>query len=138
MFVLPVQFDQPIREVLECLRGGHGSVDEGPASSLRGDFAADHDLGTVRFENRFDRRQFCPGADQILRGSSAKEKADGFDEDGFASAGLTRQDVERWFKFDGDRLDDRQVANCEISNHDVPAFHERPGAKRGKSIESKL
>ena len=118
VFVLAMQFDQPVGEVLECAGGGQRSGDEGPAAALRGDFAADDDLLPPSvFEDGFDGGQLLAGADQILRGAAAEEEPDGFDEDGFAGAGLARQDVERLFKVDGDRLDDRQVANGEIANH---------------------
>jgi hypothetical protein len=52
-----------------------------------------------------------------LRGSAAEEKANGFHEDRFAGARLACEDVERRFKLDSDRLDDRQVTDGEISNH---------------------
>jgi len=46
-----------------------------------------------------------------LRGASAEEKTDSFDEDGLARSGLARENIKRLFKVDGHRLDDREVAD---------------------------
>ena len=54
------------------------------------------DLGAVSgFEDGFDRRELLAGSQEVLGGPAAEQQADGLDEDGFAGAGLARQDVER-------------------------------------------
>ncbi len=112
MFVLTVQLDETIRQILERRRGRERAVDEGAASALRRDLASNDQLAAVfGFEDRFDGREIFAGANEVLRRATAEQEPDGFDEDGFAGAGLARQDVERLFKVDGDRLDDREVAD---------------------------
>ena len=44
VFVLSVQFDETVRQVLECAGGCEVAVDEGAASALCGDFASDEPL----------------------------------------------------------------------------------------------
>ena len=118
MLVLTVQLDESIRQILERRGGGQRAVDERAAAALRRDLAAHDQLAAVGgFEDRFDRGEVFAGADQILSGASAEQQADGFDEDGLAGAGLARQDVERLFKVDGDRLDDREVADGQVADH---------------------
>ena len=131
MFVLAVQLDQPIRQILERRGGGQRAVDEGAAAALRGDLAAHDQLAAVfGFEDRFDGGDVFAGANQILRGASAEQQADRLDEDGLAGAGLAGQDVERLFKIDGDRLDDRKVADGQVADHEesfanaeLPSYH---------------
>ena len=118
MFVLAVQFDEPIRQVFEGRGGGQRAVDECAAPALRGDLAPDDQLAAVfGLENRFDGGDVFAGANQVLGRASAEQQADGFDEDGFSGAGLACQDIERLFKVDGHRLDDRKVADGQIANH---------------------
>ena len=117
VLVLPVQFDQPVRQVLESARCCQRSADERPAPSLSGEFPAHDNFLAVALENCFDGRHVFPRADQILRGSTAEEKTDRFDENRFACAGFTGQNVERLFKFNRNRLDDRQVPDRQITNH---------------------
>ena len=101
MFVLAVQLDESIRQVLQRAGGGQRAGDERAAPTLRRDLAPDDDLLRRRsFEDRLDRGELFAGADQILRRASAQEQADGLDEDRLAGAGFARQDVERLFKFD--------------------------------------
>ena len=52
MFVLPVQFDEALREVAECARRGECAVDERSAASLAGDLAADDELTPACPERR--------------------------------------------------------------------------------------
>ena len=112
MFVLAMQLDETIREIFERGRGGKRAVDERPASTLRRDLAANDQLAAVfGFEDRFDGREIFAGANEVLRRATTEQEPDGFDEDRFARAGLTCQDVERVFKIDGYRFDDRKVAD---------------------------
>ena len=112
MLVLAVKLDEAIREILERGRGRERAVDERAAAALRRDLAPDDQLAAVfGFEDRFDGREVFAGANEVLGRASAEQEADGFDEDRFAGAGLARQDVERVFKVDGHRLDDREVAD---------------------------
>ena len=118
MFVLPVQLDEPVRQILERRRGRERAVDERAAPALRRDLAANDQLAAVfGFEDRFDGGEVFAGANQVLGRASAEQEPDGFDEDGLAGAGLARQDVERLFKVDGHRLDHREVADGQVSNH---------------------
>ena len=110
VFVLPVQLHQPGGQVLE--RGGRGerARHERAAPALRGNLAADDHLVAAGLEDGFDDGEVLAGADEIRRGAAAEEQPDRFDEDGFSGAGLAGQDVERRFKLDGHRFDDREIA----------------------------
>jgi biopolymer transport protein TolQ len=129
MLVLAVQLHEPSGQVLERRRGGQCPADEGSTPPLGRDLPADDDLLSVVFENRLDGGHVLAGTDQILRGSPAEEKPDGFHEDGLAGAGFAGENVERLFKFNRHRLDDRKVSNSQITNHKslrimgLTAFH---------------
>ena len=69
------------------------------------------------FENRFDGGLRFAGSDEIGGGAGAEKQTDGFDEDGLAGAGLSRQDIEPGFELDLDGLDHRQVADAEETQH---------------------
>ena len=60
VLVLPVELDQPVRQVLERRRGGQRAVDEGAAPALRRDFAANDQLRCCRRLRRWLRRWRCP------------------------------------------------------------------------------
>ena len=82
VFVLAVQFDEAVRQVLEGGRGGERAVDEGAAAALRRDLAAHDRLRAVGgFEDGFDRGEVFAGSQEVLGGAAAKQQADGFDED---------------------------------------------------------
>ena len=119
VLVLSMELDQPVRQVLE--RGGRGqrARDEGAAPALCGDFASNDQVGGLArdFEDRFDGGEVLAGAHQVGRRTAAQQEADGLDEDGLAGPGFARQDVERMFKLDRDRLDDRQVADGKVAQH---------------------
>jgi biopolymer transport protein TolQ len=121
--MLPVEFDKLVREVLQRGRGGQRAVDEGAAAPLRRDLAPDDDFGPVgRLEDGLDRGEILTGPQQVLGRASAKQQADGLDQDRLSGPGLTGQDIERWFKFDGHRLDDREVADGEVADHAWPSL----------------
>ena len=136
MLVLTVQFNQPVRQILERTGGGQRATDERAAAPLGRDLPPDDDLVVADLEQRFDRRQFGPGTDQILGRAATKQQPDGLDQNRFASPGLAGQDIERWFKFDGDRFDHCQVADGERADHGSRMSRDRVADKRGKSIVS--
>ena len=134
MLVLAMQLDEPVRKILERRRGRERAVDERAASALRGDLASNDQLAAVfGLEDRFDGGEIFAGANEILSRASAEQEPDGFDEDGFASAGFASQDVERLFKVDGHRLDDREVADGQVANHGE-CLRRNPGERNSHRI----
>jgi biopolymer transport protein TolQ len=117
VFVLPMQLHQTVREVLQCASGGERPRNERAASALRRDFATHDNFVSVVFEDRLNGSEVLSRPDQILRRSSPQQETDGLDENGLAGAGLARQNIERVFKFDCDRLEDRQVPDRQVTNH---------------------
>ena len=123
MFVLAVQLDEAVGEILERRRGGQGAVDEGAAPALAGQLAPHDDLAAfLVLEDGFYGGQVLAGAEKVLGRAAAEQQAYRLDEDGFAGACLAREYIERRFKFDGHRLDDRQVPDGE---EEVPCSSEQ-------------
>ena len=52
-------------------------------------------------------------ANEIGRGAGAEQQSDGFDEDGLARSGLSREHVEPRLELDLHGLDHREVADAE-------------------------
>ncbi len=143
MLVLPVQLHEPGGEFLERRRGGQRAGDERPAPALDGDLAAHDDLARrtalVReVEYRFDDRHVLTGAHEVRRGAPAEEQPHRLDEDRFAGPGLAGEDVERGFKLDGGRFDDREILDRQVADHGGPALRGRAGGSDGKSIVSEV
>ena len=118
VFVLAVQFDEVADEGAQR-RGVHElAVDEGAGASLGGDLAPHDEVAAVRgFELGFDAGGVFAGAHEIRGRAPAEQKPHGLDQHRLSGAGLARQDVERAFKFDGGRLDDRKVLDRQIPDH---------------------
>ncbi len=81
VLMLPVQLHQPRRQIAQRGRRGERAVDEGPASSLAGELAADDDLGAAMFEDRFNRRVRLAGAHEVGGGAAAEQQPHGFHHD---------------------------------------------------------
>src|SRR6476620_12107569 len=94
VLVLTVELDQLNREVLQGGSRRQSTVDEGAASALRAELAADHDLFPAVFEDCLDRRSFFASADEVSCRASTEQQPDGFDEDGLAGTGFASEDVE--------------------------------------------
>ena len=112
MFVLPVEFDQPVGQILQRAGGRQRAVDEGAAAALRGDLAPHQQLFSAAFEDRFDRRDVFAGADEVAGGAPAEQQSDRFDEDRLAGAGLAGQHVQAGVEFDLDRVNHREVLDA--------------------------
>jgi biopolymer transport protein TolQ len=134
VLMLTVQLHQPVGQILQCRRRGEGAIDERSAAPLGGDLAAHDQLRPVAWiENGFDSSELLAGSQEILCSSTAEQKADRLDENGFAGTGFAGEHVERGFEFDGHRLDDREVADGEIADHqalgdfqrraEIPYYH---------------
>ncbi len=82
VFVLAVQLDELVREILQRCGRRERTVDERAASALAGDLAPDDDLVTVgAVEDGLDRRKVLAGPEQVLGGAPAEQQADGLDQD---------------------------------------------------------
>ena len=76
MFVLAVQLNEAIRQILECGGGGECAGDEGARAALRGDLAPHDQLdfaAVLRFENGFDGGDVFAGANQVWGRASAEQ-----------------------------------------------------------------
>jgi hypothetical protein len=118
MLMLPVQFNQAVRQFAKSAGSGEGAVDVRAASSLARDFAAHDGLVAVGvFEDGLDGGQDFSGSNQVCRCASAEQKADGLDENRLSRSGLTREDVEARLELDLDRLDHCKVADTKQAQH---------------------
>ena len=130
VFVLPVQFDQLADQRLEGRGVDQLSVDEGSRAPLSRDLAPHEHLASVGgLELRFHRGEIFAGADQVGGSASAQEEAHGFDEHRLAGTRFAGQDIERSFKLDAGRLDDRKVLDRQVPNH-----RREPGAGRAPVV----
>src|SRR5690349_18365314 len=68
-------------------------------------------------EQRFDDGRLLAGADEVGRGTAAKEQPDRFDENGFAGPGLSGQDVQARVELDLDGIDHRQSPDPQKAEH---------------------
>ncbi len=117
MFVLTVQFDEPVGQVLQRAGGGEVAVDEGAAAALGGDFAPDEPLLAADLEDGLDCRCLFASPDEVARCPPAEEQADRFDEDRLAGPGFAAQHVQTRVELDLDRVDDRQTSDREEAKH---------------------
>ena len=84
VLVLPVQFDQARREVLQRAGGDEDPVDERAAAALSRDLATDQQLLAAVLENRFDGGGLFARPDKVAGRAAAEQQPDGLDEDRFA------------------------------------------------------
>src|SRR5690606_5406577 len=78
VFVLPVQVDEGPASLAQRRARDERSIDEGAASSLRGDLPPDDQLFAVgRVENSFDDGLIFARPDEIGRGAAADDQPDG-------------------------------------------------------------
>ena len=126
---------QAFPHALEHLQGRGAVVDDAAARAVRGEGAADYKLpllarGQAHFvEDRVDirgigevehgLRHALVGAspDRRLVGAFAEQQTKRADDDGFAGAGLTGNDVQSRFELDRDILDQREVPHSERLQH---------------------
>ena len=117
MLVLPVQLDQPVRTLLQRRSGDERPVDERSAPALRRDLTSNQELTACVYENRFDRRRLLAAAHEVPGGASTEQQPDRFDEDRLAGTGFAGQDVQSGVEFDLNRVDHREMADAEETEH---------------------
>ena len=117
MFVLPVELDQPRRQILERTSGRQLAVHERATPALLGDLAADQQFFPAAFKNGFDGCAVFAGADEVAGRPTAKEKPDRFHEDGFTGPGLACEDVQAGLELDLNRVDDCQPPDAKEPEH---------------------
>ena len=113
--VLAIDVDKSAAKLPQDSGGGRHPVDAAGALALGGDLTAEQQrfraLIACLFQTVKDGRRHIlkcspddslgrTGAHEILRGAVTQNSVDGVDEDGFACARLTGQDVEALFKMD--------------------------------------
>jgi len=134
LIVLAVDIGQRGRQVLEQGDGHRAAADEGARLAAREHFAFDEEFAILGFEaggfeeaadggvvahieDAGDARAGFAGADHLGEGASAEEKTEGVDDDGFAAAGFSGQQVQAAVESDAEALDDRVVFDGEFSDH---------------------
>ena len=116
--MLAVEIDERAGGLAQRRAGDERAVDERAAASLRRDLAPDDHFRAVRpFEHRLDGGGLLAGPHELGAGAPADEQPDGADEDGFAGAGLTREDVEAGRELELEPVDDGEVGDAEEPNH---------------------
>jgi hypothetical protein len=77
----------------------------------------DHFLACRPLEDGLDRCGLFAGTDEVSRGTSADQQADGANEDGFSRSGLPREDVQSGLELNLEAVDDGQVPNRKETQH---------------------
>src|SRR5262249_24407413 len=117
MFVLSVELDEPVRQLLQRSGGRERAVDECAASSLGRDLAAHEQLFSTALEDGLDRCCLFARSYQLARRAPADQESNRFHEDGFAGAGFAREDIEPGVEFDLDGVYDGEMVNTEEAEH---------------------
>src|SRR5262249_9080769 len=111
--------DQRVTDLAQRRRRRERVVDKGAAPALQGDLAADDHLPAVRpLEDGLDRGHVLARPHQVGTRTAAYEKVDRLHDDGSASAGLAREDVQPGLELDFEVVDDREVADREKAEHE--------------------
>ena len=117
VFVLSVKLDQPAREILERAGRRQLAVDEGAASALRGDLAADEQFFAAGFEDRLNGGDLLARANEVAGRPAAQQKPDRLDEDRLAGPGFAREHVEAGLELDLGGVDYSEAFDAEKAKH---------------------
>ena len=118
MLMLTVQVQELWSELLQRLQARQRTVHESPAASSRGNLATDDDFLAIGYlDGCFDNRALFAGADQVSGSPATEQQSEGADDDRFSGASLTGENVEPWFQFELELLDDGEMSNAEKLDH---------------------
>ena len=137
-FMLPVQAHERTTDFGEYRGGSRCAVDPRARAPARDDLAAQDESRRVvhihaarieqrdqiivarRIENSFYRCLLRTGADEICRPPLTEQEAERADDDGFPCAGFTGENVEARRERQGERVDDREIPDAQLSEHPTP------------------
>jgi hypothetical protein len=124
LVVLGDDLDQPLGGPVERCRRSHRSIEVGPAAAVGGEPPRRCDLMAVGGqEPALDRGLVAERSDQIEAGGLPQQHAQRSQQQGLAGAGFAGDDGEPGTRLDVGRLEDTQVADDELVEHqDSPNF----------------
>ena len=134
MLVLAVNVDQVLAETLEQRHRDRRVVHERAVPAGARELAANHDLAVVgaearrlqdaggaaalrQLEHSLDGRRLRLGPDDVGLSARTTQQQQRIDQDRFAGAGLSGEDVEAGREGDGDVLDDGEVPDPQLAEH---------------------
>ena len=134
VIVLSVKVDQGPGQVEQPPDGNGQTVDETAAATVRSDLPADDEFTVLgldahgvqkrqtaviglQLENGLDETPFLARPDHVRARPRSENQTQGADEDGFARAGFTRNDVQPGSEFDFNSVDQRVVDDQQAAEH---------------------
>jgi hypothetical protein len=134
VFVLAMHVDEVIAEALQEADRHRRVVDEGTVSASPRELAAHEDLPIVGSESRLLENgestavavvfeaslhggRIRPGADDVGLGARPAQEEESVDQQGLAGARFAREDVQSRNEGDGDRVDDREISDAQLPQH---------------------
>ncbi len=133
MFVLPADIDQRFADRGQIRQRRHLSVDLRLVLAGARDDPADHKVVPVgkphpgqlllkrpvalNIKERLHGCRVRLGPDHVRRGPVAQKQADRADQNGLARAGLSRNNVQTFFKRNAQFVDDGKIGNAQITKH---------------------
>ena len=143
LFVLPIDLHEGVAELREQGEGRRRAVDVDAPLPRAGEMAADEDLVAVveperlaqrvrdgALEQSFDHGLVGVGADEVGAAARAAQQRQRLQEDALAGAGLAADDVEALAEAERHFVDDRDLADAQLAQHDRSAPRRRAGPQR--------
>lgn len=87
------------------------------AENVQGPQFSEQRMSGRKVKRRFEQSLFFPGSDLLGRTSSAYEKGDGIDEEGFAGTGFTGEHRKSGLKLNVKLLDQGKINNAQLGKH---------------------
>jgi hypothetical protein len=114
---LPVEIDEPVRQLLELLKGGCLAIDAGSGSTGEPDASFDLEAAAVNGEGSLDGGTISACGDDFSPAAATKDECEGVDDQGFASARFAGEDVQTRPGFKDDRASYREVGDGDPFKH---------------------
>src|SRR4030095_13779668 len=135
LVMLAMNVQERWSKFLQCRNGRRLAVNEDAVASVARNLAADNDLrafgikasplkfgGDIGFKYGFDDRSSLSRTNRIRRGFRAGDQAQRVDDDGFAGAGFSRQQIKGILKVDFQLIDESKVSNSKKAQHTSPVI----------------
>ena len=131
--MLPVNFEEGIHRNAELAHGKGRPVDENAPTPIRADLALDDHLNfggidadliervmhrSRHIEDSLGRHPIRPGANHLRRPARSPQKLERVDQQRLPRPRLARQHIQPHPRLDRELLDNREVADLEIRDHD--------------------